>query len=117
MNASLESVANSPTVDSFPDGLRAFTFWILETLYAVDISKVLTISQDLSKIQSIPSNGKGLLGMIEFQKSTHIDLTLSNIKKFEPTEVQLTGKLFKRPEPKGFKNIYEFDESCQIDRQ
>jgi chemotaxis signal transduction protein len=53
--------------NSYPNGLRAFTFWIFETLYAVDIGKVLTISQDLSNIQNMPAQGKGLLGMTEFQ--------------------------------------------------
>ncbi len=67
MNASVQSSENSTVKPNYPNGLRAFTFWILKTLYAVDISKVLTISQDLSNIQSVPSKGKGLLGMIEFQ--------------------------------------------------
>ena len=57
------------------------------------------------------------IGMIEFQKSTRVELTLSNIKKFEPTDAQLTGKLFKRPEPKGFKKVYKLDEDCQLDSQ
>ena len=66
MNAVLEPVQNQ-AADTYPDGLRAFTFWVEETLYAIDISKVLTISQDLSHIQSVPAKGKGLLGMTEFQ--------------------------------------------------
>ena len=66
MNKMAESLAKSTSKNSNKDGLRAFTFWILETLYAVDIAKVLTISQDLNNIQTMPARGKGLLGMIEF---------------------------------------------------
>lgn len=55
--------------------------------------------------------------MIEFEKSTHVELTLSNIKKFEPTQAQLTGKLFKRPSADGFKNVYKLDEDCRLDPQ
>ncbi|MFK5891671.1 MAG: chemotaxis protein CheW [Pseudomonadota bacterium] len=66
MNMTAESFANTTPDNMNMDGLRAFTFWILETLYAVDIAKVLTISQELNKIQSMPAKGKGLLGMIEF---------------------------------------------------
>ena len=57
------------------------------------------------------------IGMIEFKQSTHIELTLSNIKKFEPTQTQLTGKLFKRPAADGFKNVHKLDEDCQLDLQ
>lgn len=57
------------------------------------------------------------IGMVEFQKSTRVELKLSNIKKFEPTQVQLEGKLFKRPAAKGFKNVYRFGENCQLDSQ
>ena len=67
MNKIAESLAKTTSNNSNKDGIRAFTFWILETLYAVDISKVLTISQDLNKIQTMPARGKGLLGMIELQ--------------------------------------------------
>ena len=73
---------------------------------------------ELDEYQLIENNFvPAKISMIEFQKSTQMKLTLSNIKKFEPTDAQLTGKLFKRPEPNGFKNIYKLDEDCQIDRQ
>ncbi len=58
---------NAMEEKDYPNGLRAFTFWIADTLYAVDISNVLTISQDLSNIQSLPAQRKSLLGMTEFQ--------------------------------------------------
>ncbi len=68
MNATADDLeTNLSNNNTYPNGLRAFTFWIFETLYAVDIGKVLTISQDLSNIQNMPSQGKGLLGMTEFQ--------------------------------------------------
>ncbi|MFK5985368.1 MAG: chemotaxis protein CheW [Pseudomonadota bacterium] len=67
MNNSATSFMASSNESNYPQGLRAFTFWIFETLYAVDIAKVLTISQDLSNIQNIPATAKGLLGMVEFQ--------------------------------------------------
>jgi chemotaxis signal transduction protein len=52
---------------NYSNGLRCFTFWIYETLYAIDISHVLTISQEVENIQNMPAIGKGLLGMTEFQ--------------------------------------------------
>jgi len=58
---------NEATLEkNYPNGLRCFTFWIFETLYAVDISSVLTISQNINNIQNMPATGKGLLGMTEF---------------------------------------------------
>lgn len=61
------SLESTPADFDFSEGMSAFTFWINETLYAVEISKVLTISQELANIQTMPSKGKGLLGMTEFQ--------------------------------------------------
>ncbi len=34
----------------YANGLRAFTFWVSDTLYAIDISKVLTISRELGNM-------------------------------------------------------------------
>lgn len=56
-----------PATKAPQQAMRAFTFWVADTLYAIDISKVLTISQDVSQIQSLPAKVKGLVGMIEFQ--------------------------------------------------
>ena len=53
----------------------------------------------------------------EFQNRTHVELNLRNIKPFEPTEEQLGGKLFKRPEPKGFKEVYKLTENCWLEAQ
>ncbi|MBF0264089.1 MAG: CZB domain-containing protein [Gammaproteobacteria bacterium] len=67
MGATAEDISSLNEDSYLTTGLRAFTFWITETLYAIDISKVLTISQDLDNIQNIPTKAKGLLGMTEFQ--------------------------------------------------
>ncbi len=48
--------------------IRAFTFWIGDTLYAINIDQVLTISQDLQNIQTMPGDRPGLIGMVEFQQ-------------------------------------------------
>jgi len=67
MNMTAQSQKNTTLETNYPDGLRCFTFWIFETLYAVDIASVLTISQNIENIQNMPATGKGLLGMTEFQ--------------------------------------------------
>ncbi len=66
----------------YTNGLRAFTFWISNTLYAIDIARVLTISQDMSNIQSLPSQAKGLVGMVEFQGSAVPVLDFANLLGF-----------------------------------
>jgi len=68
MNAVAELMSNNNPGSDYPNGLRAFTFWVNDTLYAIDIAKVLTISQELANIQNLPAHGKGLMGMIEFQE-------------------------------------------------
>lgn len=68
MNAVSELMTNTSAETVYPNGLRAFTFWVNDTLYAIDIAKVLTISQELAHIQNLPARGKGLLGMVEFQE-------------------------------------------------
>jgi len=68
MNAVAELMTDNKPGSAYPNGLRAFTFWVDDTLYAIDIARVLTISQELDNIQNLPARGKGLLGMIEFQE-------------------------------------------------
>ncbi|MBN1457645.1 MAG: hypothetical protein JW912_07330 [Sedimentisphaerales bacterium] len=53
----------------------------------------------------------------ELQNHTYVELNLRNIKPFEPTEAQLEGKLFKRPEPKGFKDVYKLTGNCRLEVQ
>jgi chemotaxis signal transduction protein len=70
------------TAAQYAQGLRAFTFWISDTLYAIDISKVLTISQEMENIQSVPSEAKGLVGMVEFQDNAVPVLDFANLLGF-----------------------------------
>jgi len=44
------------------------------------------------------------------------DITLKNVKLFEPSPKQLAG-LFARPEPKGFEHVFKLDENCDFIRQ
>jgi chemotaxis signal transduction protein len=72
----------TPVADKYANGLRAFTFWIADTLYAIDIAKVLTISQEMGKIQSLPAQAKGLIGMVEFQDNAVPVLDFANMLGF-----------------------------------
>ncbi len=74
------SASLSPT--QYSNGLRAFTFWVSNTLYAIDIAKVLTISQEMDNIQSLPSQAKGLVGMVEFQGNAVPVLDFANLLSF-----------------------------------
>jgi len=67
MNVTSDNQNDFTSERSYPNGLRCFTFWIFETLYAIDIANVLTISQEIENIQNMPATGKGLLGMTELQ--------------------------------------------------
>jgi len=75
-------VSDNQTMAQYSRGLRAFTFWISDTLYAIDISKVLTISQDMVNIQSVPAKAKGLVGMVEFQDHAVPVLDFANLLNF-----------------------------------
>jgi len=70
---------------------------------------------DYRKIENsfIPSK----IVITELQNRTHVELNLRNIKPFEPTEEQLKGKLFKRPEPKGFGEVYKLTDNCRLEAQ
>jgi hypothetical protein len=46
-----------------------------------------------------------------------IDITLRNIKPFEPTQAQLKGDLFARPPTKGFENVYMLNDDCEFVQQ
>jgi hypothetical protein len=41
-------------------------------------------------------------------------LTLQDPALFQPTEAQLKGKLFARPEPRGYEHVYELSDSCEF---
>ncbi len=78
--------------NQYSNGLRAFTFWISNTLYAIDIARVLTISQEMTNIQSLPSQAKGLVGMVEFQGSAVPVLDFANLLGFD-SGVEKNSKL------------------------
>ncbi len=46
LQSSAQPVSSNQYADGsqYANGLRAFTFWISNTLYAIDIARVLTIS-------------------------------------------------------------------------
>ena len=69
-------------MDQYANGLIAFTFWVSDTLYAIDISRVLTISQEMGKIRSVPAKAKGLMGMVEFQNHAVPVLDFANMLGF-----------------------------------
>ena len=50
------------------------------------------------------------------ETNTAADITLKNVKLFEPSPKQLAG-LFTRPEPKGFEHIFELNENCEFIQQ
>jgi chemotaxis signal transduction protein len=74
--------SNHQMMDQYSQGLRAFTFWVSDTLYAIDISRVLTISQEMGNIQSLPAQAKGLVGMVEFQNHAVPVLDFANMLGF-----------------------------------
>ena len=74
--------SNRQMMAQYANGLRAFTFWVSDTLYAIDISKVLTISQEMGSIQSLPAKAKGLVGMVEFQGNAVPVLDFANMLGF-----------------------------------
>ena len=43
-----------------------------------------------------------------------IKVVLRNVKLFEPSEKQLKGKLFERPDEKGFEQVYKLEENCRF---
>ena len=75
--------SNNQIMEQYSNGLRAFTFWVSDTLYAIDIARVLTISQEMSNIQSLPATAKGLVGMVEFQGNAVPVLDFANMLGFE----------------------------------
>lgn len=70
---------------------------------------------DYRKIENnfIPSK----IVIMELQNRTRVELNLRNIKPFKPTERLLGGKLFKRPEPKGFEEVYKLTDNCGLEAQ
>ncbi len=50
------------------------------------------------------------------EMDTVADITLKNVKLFEPSPKQLAG-LFARPEPKGFEHIFKLNDNCEFVEQ
>jgi hypothetical protein len=88
---------------------------MIEYLDASGNIETVTELDDYRKIENnfIPAK----IVMTELQNRTQVELNLRNIKLFEPTESQLEGKLFKRPEPKGFEEVYKLTDNCRLEAQ
>ncbi len=85
--------ASSDQITSgYKNVLRAFAFWVSDTLHAIDIAKVLTISQEMSQIQSLPAQAKGLVGMVEFKGNAIPVLDFANMLDF-PSGIEKNSKL------------------------
>jgi hypothetical protein len=72
-------------------------------------------------LQDYPDPGKGpcvpatiTIEGIDPDSQASAILTLQNLDLFEPTEAQLKGKLFTRPQPQGFDHVYELSDSCEF---
>ena len=60
------------------------------------------------------------IGMTNFENEqigSVIDITLTNIKLWQPTSAKLEGELFKRPADDSVKNVFELDKNCQFIRK
>jgi len=56
------------------------------------------------------------ISIIHNEMDAVADITLKNVKLFEPSPKQLTG-LFARPEPKGFEHVFKLADNCEFVRQ
>ncbi|MHC5060301.1 MAG: hypothetical protein ACYTFK_04355 [Planctomycetota bacterium] len=56
------------------------------------------------------------INVTHHEADTVVEVTLKNIRLFEPSPKQLSG-LFTRPESKGFENVFELNENCEFIRQ
>ena len=61
-----------------------------------------------TKISIIHEDGNGT--------GTSVDITLKNVKLYQPTEKKLKG-LFRPPSSKGFEHIFKLDDNCEFIRQ
>jgi len=61
----MSQAAVSDPTHSTADALTAFTFWVGDSLFAIDLDNVLSIEQDNSPIQPDPFQGRGSLGIIK----------------------------------------------------
>ena len=56
------------------------------------------------------------ISITHLETNTAAEVTLKNVKLFEPSPKQLAG-LFTRPEPKGFEHVFELNENCEFIQQ
>jgi hypothetical protein len=78
----------------------------------------LTISLELDSYTQV---GDGAtvptrIGITHYDTNTVVNITLKNVKLFEPSPKQLVG-LFSRPEPKGFEYVYRLNDDCEFSEQ
>lgn len=64
--------------------LEVFTLWVGESLYGIDISDVLSIHSDVEKIQKVPVDKSGLLGIAMYQNLPTPVFGLSQCLKMRP---------------------------------
>ncbi len=55
--------------------------------------------------------------MLDHDSKATVEVRLQNVRRFEPTERQLDGKLFRRPETKGFEHVYRLNNGCSFEQQ
>ena len=56
------------------------------------------------------------IGITHYDTNTVVNITLKNVKLFEPSPKQLVG-LFSRPELKGFEHVHRLNEDCEFAEQ
>ncbi|MBT5229823.1 MAG: hypothetical protein HOM11_06050 [Methylococcales bacterium] len=64
--------------------LEVFTLWVGDSLYGIDISQVLSIHSDIEKIQKVPVDKSGLLGIAMYQDQPTPIFGLSQCLKMRP---------------------------------
>lgn len=61
----MSQAAISDLTHSMADALNAFTFWVGDSLFAINLSNVLSVEQDNCAVQPDPFQGRGSLGIIK----------------------------------------------------
>lgn len=62
----MSTAASNQAVLDDSEALTVFTFWIGDELFAIDISNILSITQDLDSLLKTPVKSKGLTGIINY---------------------------------------------------
>ncbi len=61
----MSQAAVSDLTHSMGDALNAFTFWVGDSLFAINLENVLSVEQDNNAIQPDPFEGRGSLGIVK----------------------------------------------------